>query len=174
MFPRKLTVRSHNTYNSSSIHESYAAWIGHDFPEKLPLPNELTSVHLTVENTEHYPLGDGGARAWHSTDTRSRGYARLGPRARLFAVAMFHELHCLRIFNAAFGTTGDIKHVAHCLSYLRHGALCAADLTLERGDWTAANASSAGATHVCRDWSAVYDAMEDNWDRWTAVRGVGS
>ncbi len=88
-------------------------------------------------------------------------------------VGMFHELHCLRVLNFAFDrshkATGD--HVHHCLNYLRQMALCSADVTLEPGDFTKRNfdGSRTGSVHVCRDWSALYDAMEENWDQWEDV-----
>ncbi|KZV85750.1 hypothetical protein EXIGLDRAFT_622699, partial [Exidia glandulosa HHB12029] len=95
-------------------------------------------------------------------------YCRLGPENRLFTLAMFHELHCLRELNWAFSRSFTVHHVRHCLTYLRHGVLCSADLTLEPGDFTERNFTydRVGETHICRDWSAIYEEMERNWAAW--------
>lgn len=148
------------------------SWIGHDFPERLPLPRNLDTVFLTVEESAHFPLEADAEMIWRSPSMAAPAYCRLGPRHRLFTITMFHELHCLRILNRGFAGAAPAAHVAHCLTYLRHGALCGADLTLERGDFARSNFSSgrAGETHECRDWSLLYDVMADNWTRWSAVR----
>ncbi|EJD46595.1 hypothetical protein AURDEDRAFT_63137, partial [Auricularia subglabra TFB-10046 SS5] len=147
------------------------AWIGHDFPESMPLPRELAIVRMTVEESVLYPLGVAGDQAWRSLLTTSGGYCRLGPQNRLFAVTMFHELHCLGIFNAGFGAGTELAHVLHCLSYLRHGVLCSADLTLEAGDFMSHNFTRdrVGATHQCRDWSQLYETFDSNWATWKAT-----
>jgi hypothetical protein len=53
-----------------------------------------------------------------------------------FFVAMFHQLHCLRLFQAALTGQNDQGHAHHCLNYIRQWSLCQADLTLEAGDFT--------------------------------------
>lgn len=158
----------------TSVGDAYS-WFGHDFPETLPMPREPELVYMTVEETAHYPLGPEGTEAWLSLDPPSGGYVHLGPHSRLFAVAMYHQLHCLRILRLGLqigDPPAEIGHVAHCLSYLRHGALCGADRTLERGDFALRNFSTrrTGATHVCRDWTQVRDVMEENWSSWKAAR----
>ncbi|TDL29998.1 hypothetical protein BD410DRAFT_49513 [Rickenella mellea] len=47
-------------------------------------------------------------------------------------------------------------------------ALCSPDLTLEPFDPLDRDfdVDKIGATHVCRDWSAVYTEMSRNWDNW--------
>lgn len=46
--------------------------------------------------------------------------------------------------------------------------MCAGNLTLEPGDFTKRNYTQerTGQTHVCRDWTAAYDALADNWVDW--------
>ncbi|KAG0700586.1 hypothetical protein DFH29DRAFT_615412 [Suillus ampliporus] len=73
---------------------------------------------------------------------------------------MFHQLHCLRRFREALTGQGSSQgHTHHCLNYLRQSTLCQADLTLEAGDFTTWDFTQrrVGATHVCRDWGALYD-----------------
>ncbi|THU89930.1 hypothetical protein K435DRAFT_781421 [Dendrothele bispora CBS 962.96] len=83
---------------------------------------------------------------------------------------MFHELHCLRRMRATF-TSFDPEgwdHIQHCLNYLREMVLCKADITLERGDFMTRNMTEVrlGATHLCRDWEAIYDQVGLNWLQW--------
>ncbi len=54
---------------------------------------------------------------------------------------MFHELHCLRAMRntieIGWKTIGHSRqaHILHCFNYLRQWTLCAADVTLEPGDF---------------------------------------
>ncbi|KAG7451996.1 uncharacterized protein BT62DRAFT_926199 [Guyanagaster necrorhizus] len=53
-----------------------------------------------------------------------------------------------------------------CLTYLRQMILCNPDLTLEPADvltWDH-EIKRTGATHVCKDWSKVHDAMRRNYN----------
>ncbi|EJD48816.1 hypothetical protein AURDEDRAFT_136066 [Auricularia subglabra TFB-10046 SS5] len=150
-----------------------AAWKGNDFPLTIPLAtgDDLPIVEMSVEETAHFTLGLTGRAQWASDvpETAGYGYCRLGPEDRVFALTMFHELHCLRILSEAFEHDKP-DHVRHCLSYLRHGILCSADLTLEPGDALDRDFthSRSGSTRLCRDWSVVYNAMERNWRNWSA------
>ncbi|KAI0331100.1 hypothetical protein GY45DRAFT_662970 [Cubamyces sp. BRFM 1775] len=148
-------------------------YLGHDHPAYLPLDgmDDLPLSPLTVEESEMYPLlGPESDAQWSSLSSASGGYVRLGPMDRLFLVAMFHELHCLRILNFAFGKAkiASRAHIQHCLNYLRLGALCASDLTLEPGDFEQRDYTQErkGATHTCRDWSLVYTLLDDNYSAW--------
>ncbi|KZV95269.1 hypothetical protein EXIGLDRAFT_820978 [Exidia glandulosa HHB12029] len=143
-------------------------WKGHDFPENIPGTDVLPLVKLTVEETLHYPLSNDTDEQWASLVPVGFAYVRLGSHSRLFAVSMYHQLHCLRRINRAFGPGDDAEHIRHCLSYLRHTTLCGADLTLEPGDFAERDFARerVGQKHVCRDWSAVHDMMDANWDHW--------
>ncbi|KAJ7587160.1 hypothetical protein C8J56DRAFT_729223, partial [Mycena floridula] len=142
---------------------------GHDFPSNLPLPNgPLQDVLLTVEESQHFDLqGWASDPDWLAIATESIGYVRLGPNDRVFVVTMFHELHCMRLLNLAFDSSNIVSdaHIHHCLMYLRQMALCLPDLTLEKASWESRDFDThrVGATHVCKDWSAVYDVVEDNF-----------
>ncbi|SJL17007.1 uncharacterized protein ARMOST_20547 [Armillaria ostoyae] len=140
-----------------------SGFLGHDFSSSLPLPPSRSPsdrVLLPVQETVHYSLsGDASDNEWSNLTSAGFGYAHLGPDSRLF--------------NFAFDRSpmARVDHVHHCLNYLR--PLCSADVTLEPGDFIERNleGSRTGSVHVCRDWSALYDAMEDNWVQWEDVVG---
>ncbi|KAF4573433.1 hypothetical protein EYR36_007948 [Pleurotus pulmonarius] len=150
------------------------SYLGHDFPPTLPLRGgALSDVLMTVEESANFPLaGWASDDRWFAIAPLSAGYVRLGPHDRLFVVTMFHELHCMRILNLAFDPShivGD-GHINHCLGYLRQMTLCGADLTVEPSGWETRDFSwdREGATHKCRDWSAVYAEVEQNYARWNS------
>ncbi|KAF8960221.1 hypothetical protein BDZ97DRAFT_1922310 [Flammula alnicola] len=154
--------------------ETYS-YRAHDFPENLPLPlADLPLVLMTDEESVHYPLlGYDSDEEWYSLtplDSGS-GYLRLGHDNRLFAVSMFHQLHCLRIINLAFSKApiSTPEHIQHCLNYLRQAALCSSDLSIEPGNFEERNfvVERTGATRTCRDWTLVYPVMHENYGRWT-------
>lgn len=61
--------------------------------------------------------------------------------------------------------TGSLPHIAHCIEYLRHAVVCAADPSLEHtrtvevlvGDELHVTHSSyiENTTHVCNDWESL-------------------
>lgn len=171
------TAQLYSTYAIMGVHRTITydcptAYHAHDFP--LTIPPALVDpglVMLTVEESAHYPLlGDLSDDEWLSLTSAGVGYVRLGPDQRRFVVTMFHEMHCLRVLNLAIGgsSRASMDHVTHCLNYLRLMALCSADITLESGDFMARDFSVelVGETRVCRDWTAVYSAMHDNYAEW--------
>ncbi|KAH0584445.1 hypothetical protein H2248_009982 [Termitomyces sp. 'cryptogamus'] len=146
------------------------AYRGHDYPENLPI-GSLPLVPMVAEETVHYPLlGLQSDAEWFSLTPSKFGYVQLGPENRLFSVSMFHQLHCLRMLNLAFGKAriATSGHVQHCLNYLRQAALCSADLTIEAGNFEDRDFATArtGATYMCKDWSLVYPFLEENGARW--------
>lgn len=101
-----------------------------------------------------------------------KGYVHLGSERRWFAISMFHQLHCVNIFRKSLSDPAidgtNENHVQHCMSYLRQFFLCAADDTLEPGDFEKKEYvwNRMGHIRVCRDWSSVYDAAAENWEEW--------
>ncbi|TFK75557.1 hypothetical protein BDN72DRAFT_892074 [Pluteus cervinus] len=68
-------------------------------------------------------------------------------------------------------------HVNHCLNYLRQTILCNADLTLEPEIKLGSQdvGEGLGVTHVCKDWSGLYDFAEQNtkeWQEWRKGHGA--
>jgi hypothetical protein len=150
------------------------AYLGRDFPHTLPLP-ALDPVALTFESeSAQYPVkGMASDLEWLFLTSANVGWARLGPSNRLLHPSYYHEIHCLRMLNQALFRVESpyttMAHSRHCLHYLRVLTLCNADVVLE--PVTRVNASVfewdvAQATHTCRDWSALYNSMEKNWEDW--------
>jgi hypothetical protein len=113
--------------------------------------------------------------------SRSSGMITLGPHNTTFAVAMFHQLHCLDALRYAYAAAKSGKfvwpgngthieeHTHHCLTYLREVILCRADGTLEEthpvvaADGTVDQGSDGlNTVHRCRDWTKVRDYVEEN------------
>lgn len=137
------------------------------------------------ESSEFYPLN--GTKAWHSM-TPYRGWVRLGPRGRSFAVSMYHQLHCLDGIRSALVTVHEASnkaspevvsifgHVDHCFNFLRQNLLCSADTTLEHEttrSWPDGTiekgTTSDGVPNRCRDWSHVHRWVKDNNDQWKGI-----
>ncbi|KAG2114534.1 hypothetical protein DEU56DRAFT_188764 [Suillus clintonianus] len=140
-------------------------FMGDDFPESFV---DVGKVKLVVEESVRFALDRPEANTeWLSTSPPGTGHVALGPDNRAFFVAMFHQLHCLRLFRTALvGQNHNAEgHAHHCLNYLRQWILCQADLTLEAGDFTTRDFEQhrVGATHVCRDWGEIYDSVAVNW-----------
>ncbi|KAK0233925.1 hypothetical protein IW262DRAFT_122738 [Armillaria fumosa] len=148
--------------------EKVYSFIDNDFPEHWPL--DLPNVLMTIEESSHYGIsGLDSPEEWASTATYGFGYLRLGQEQRRFALSMWHQLHCLRLMRTALDgdyDQGVREHMQHCLTYLRPMILCNPDLTLESADVLTRNyeIKRVGATHVCKDWSKVYDAMGRNYN----------
>ena len=141
------------------------------------LPRDVDTVLVPVEESVHYAiLGARADREWLSLAEPSFGYVRLGPKDRVFVVTMFHELHCLRMLNRAFSKLpgATVGHIKHCLNYIRQGILCQPDLTLEPGNFEDRDFSveRIGGTHTCRDWTELYDAVEDTWAEWNRYKST--
>ncbi|KII91606.1 hypothetical protein PLICRDRAFT_38403 [Plicaturopsis crispa FD-325 SS-3] len=162
--------------------DSHHTWLGSDFPNALPL--DLEHVALTLENSRHYPLDSPDADAeYRSLYPGDLGFLRLGPNKRFFGVAMYHQLHCLDSLRMAitrgpehdhrrdaefsgYGKRAQVPHVNHCLNYLRQTILCSADLTLEPEISPNEVGEGLAVTHVCRDWSRLYEYAEKNWEEY--------
>ncbi|KAK0466169.1 uncharacterized protein EV420DRAFT_1510297 [Desarmillaria tabescens] len=97
------------------------------------MPIDLPDVFLTMEESRHYGIsGLDDREEWASSAAYGFGYLRLGEEKRRFAI--------------------------------RQMILCNPDLTLEPADMLTRNyeIKRVGATHVCKDWSRVYEEMERN------------
>ncbi|KAJ7808344.1 hypothetical protein B0H14DRAFT_2525308 [Mycena olivaceomarginata] len=152
------------------------SYLGDDFPEfYMPVRGDLPPVAMTMEETRHYPIaGPDALDEWATSSSVGYGYVRLGPEYRGFAMGMFHELHCLHVMRLVLGENdkGAVGHFQHCLNYLRQFILCSPNLTLEPADVLTRDFETdrVGATHVCKDWSMVYDETADNWWQWEPVK----
>ncbi|KAI0057351.1 hypothetical protein BV25DRAFT_1920199 [Artomyces pyxidatus] len=159
------------------------SYVGDEHPNAIPVPIPQVAMRTEWPDDELYGLFQDDE--WMSLYPRSHGLIALGPQSELFAVSMYHQLHCVDGLRYAYvaaksGTlvfpgngSGVEHHVNHCLTYLREMVLCAGDTTLEpTGAMPGINAAGKvehGATgqevlHRCRDWTAIREYMEENFE----------
>ncbi|OSC96431.1 hypothetical protein PYCCODRAFT_1472646 [Trametes coccinea BRFM310] len=155
---------------------TFLAYKGHDYPELLPLPHEVQTVLVPMDETVHYPaIGAPSDAEWLALTTPGFGYIRLGPEDRTFVVSMFHELHCLRMLNLAFNGPNytSFAPVKHCLNYLRQNILCTPNLALEPGDFETKDfdVDRTHGVHECKNWDQIYEFVASNYDSFTNRTG---
>lgn len=147
-----------------------AGYIGQDYPVKLPV--QLDQVQATFDCSVRYALNTTVAEeVWNkSTDTRNGGFVRLGPDRRVFAVSMFHELHCMSALSRALNETVQTSmldgHVAHCLNYLRMFTQCTADATEEpvvKVSMLKSQGCAPSFIRRCSNWNTLYDFLSRNY-----------
>jgi hypothetical protein len=161
-------------------------YLGADYPRVWPVPGIEADVHLGFDNTRRYALDTPlGAVDWATLLPYSNGTVFLGPHHRPFTPSLFQSLHCLGVMRAAlevaYARRADgrppLDAYAHdiewCAGYIRQTTLCAADLTAENVKAVQGRSvTDTDGTHVCRDWTAVYAAAEENWKEHQAVYNV--
>ncbi|TBU51884.1 hypothetical protein BD310DRAFT_941351 [Dichomitus squalens] len=147
---------------------------GSDFPTWWNIPS-LEDVYLSHEDSIHYALEtDLGAAEWKSILPSGGSTLYFGEDLRPFTLSMFHQLRCLDIlrdilvefhYNKSPDATYKNPEMAkHCMNYLRQTVICRADTRLEH-----VRAASgprvvvSDLTHSCKDWTAVYEAAERNY-----------
>jgi len=146
----------------------------HNLPSWLTKP--LPIAHLPMENTVHYDLGtDLGILEWNNATLPGPNHDGVvwltmkGGERRPFTFSLFHQLRCLNIVRESLLArrhppyTKPSRLATHCMNYIRQMVLCRADLTLEsarhpRGP----NTVVSDVTHICRDWSVIWDEVEGN------------
>ncbi|KAJ7780712.1 hypothetical protein DFH07DRAFT_793165 [Mycena maculata] len=147
---------------TESVDDSNFSYKGDDYPHQLPI--HIPSVALTIEDSKAYGLSDFKSYAdWRTTDLfpHGNGFVKLGPEARTFGIAMFHQMHCLQKIRHAIVQGDPGHHTRHCLNLLRQTVLCASDTTLDPMT-SETGTNGLGIVHVCRDWQKVYDFVEEN------------
>jgi hypothetical protein len=149
-----------------------AVYRGREFPYTF-LRSPLDPVLLSLDHSStQYPiLGNRSDMEWLFLTSKNVGWARIGLNHRLVQPSFFHEIHCLRMLNLALhrDPSASAHHSRHCLHYARSMALCHADVTLEpvvHINDSVAMWDTTQATHVCKDWSALYRGMDENWEQW--------
>lgn len=101
------------------------------------------------------------------------------PGKNVYAVAVFHQLHCLYHIAASFDRLvlqlrernftideNTLIHNNHCFDYLREAVMCASDTTLEgqaqgHGGAKILGTDGTGGMHVCKDYDAVVAWMQE-------------
>lgn len=168
------------TSTSGASADRFTGYRGDDYPRTWSLP-PLRTAHLSHEDSFHYALEtELGIAEWNATLPSGGAVLRLGPDHRSFTLSMFHQLRCLNIIRdtlvylyhdrSAGMESRRARMAEHCMNYLRQTVSCRADLRLETvrapsgGQVTASD-----ITHTCKDWTAVYRAAEDNYERYLAT-----
>ncbi|KAI9755517.1 MAG: hypothetical protein M4579_004243 [Chaenotheca gracillima] len=111
--------------------------------------------YILLENPSAYSLPPG-----MPTET---------PNQEIYALSVFHQLHCLAILRDTIHALQESRepehssnmHPDHCLDYLRQTLMCHGDTTIEfphvsgTGENVTANVNGYGVTHQCKDWDAI-------------------
>lgn len=146
--------------------------------DSLPpwLTKPLPVAHMPMENTVHYDLGtDLGILEWNNATLPGPNHDGIvwltveGGERKPFTFSLFHQLRCLNIVRESLMArrhppyTEPSRLATHCMNYLRQMVLCRADLTLESARHPLGpNTVVSDVTHVCRDWSVIWDEVEGN------------
>ncbi|PPQ81186.1 hypothetical protein CVT26_010296 [Gymnopilus dilepis] len=145
-------------------------YIGEDYPMRLPV--RLEPVQAQFDCSVRYALNSSVAEeVWtKSTDTKSGGIVRLGADRRVFAIAMYHQLHCLAGLSKALTsmdrTPASDGHVGHCLNYLRQVFQCSADATEEpvvEVSMLKSEGCAPAFIRQCSNWGTLYDYISANY-----------
>ncbi|KAH9932615.1 uncharacterized protein B0H18DRAFT_871115 [Fomitopsis serialis] len=151
-------------------HHDYS-YVGSDYPSEWPIP--VPSVLLPSDASQRYNLSSpDGTAEWRAV-VPTPHTVRLGPHRQPYTVGMFHALRCLDVVRAEMvAPRADEAHTElarHCMNYLRQAVTCRGDLQLE--PFLApehVRPIDLYGTYVCRDWGAVYDAVEANHAEYAA------
>jgi len=101
--------------------------------------------------------------AWAETLPGKRGFVRLGPKGRSFAIALYHQIHCVNALR--FSYTVDDNH---CFQFLRQSIMCRADnamVPLKRNT-TSLAAQGFGNAHRCGNWAEIRRFVLENDASW--------
>ncbi|KAM5537648.1 hypothetical protein V8D89_008726 [Ganoderma adspersum] len=155
-----------------SLHREYS-FVGEDYPMHYLL--DIRYVLLVPEDSVHYGiLGPDADTEWKSIPPPGREFVQLGRQGRTFAIALYHQMHCLDIIRHAIGGKNYTNHVHHCFNYLWEAVLCEADTTIELGvpglDSDVDRARMMALERICKDWTQVYmqigeESVEVVWER---------
>lgn len=167
--------------------------MGDDFPRYLPLGTPQESTQTVIEESFRFATMQNNSANWKAVLPGDVGYIRLGPSHRVFAISIFHQLHCLvQIAGLLVNTNPDSTagapfpnwedhnhsgHVQHCFNYIRQNILCAADETEEDSTWMCRNFETFrtdGRKRRCKDWSKAYKAVEDMQEAWVQAGRTNS
>ncbi|KAF8808534.1 hypothetical protein BYT27DRAFT_7137331 [Phlegmacium glaucopus] len=154
-----------------------------DDPNLEKLPVDFEQVAMTIEPNERFSLIDD--KAWANTLAPKRGFIRLGPEGRSFAVGLYHQIHCVNALRFSYTVArdglvtdpqvlrGKIDHDNHCFQFIRQSIQCKADTTLVPITQPNRNMSLAamgfGNMHRCRNWADVRRFIVENQAQWDAI-----
>jgi Mycotoxin biosynthesis protein UstYa len=137
-----------------------------DHPEAWPIARPR--VFMASHQTKRFRLNTSEGEAEWSAIIPGDGLVRLGASWVPYTVSMVHQLRCLGVLrrdlvregNASGGPTALGRH---CLNYLKQMVLCRGDMQLESLHYkTHIDPIDLLGVYECRDWGAVYDAVQEN------------
>ncbi|RPD54559.1 hypothetical protein L227DRAFT_657476 [Lentinus tigrinus ALCF2SS1-6] len=153
-------------------------FVGEDYPPYLPLSSsQASTVKLAFEESSRFSLtSPESTLEWAYTGASGDSNIRLGSNQRFFNTGFSYQLHCARYLVGAFKQEDpptdprERAHVSRCLNVIKHFVMCSADTTLEPADSMSRNHTAVrdGGERRCRNWDALYGAMEQNWADWRA------
>lgn len=155
-------------YHTQTKYSLLLDYIGESHP--IFYPEVVPTVQEHIHNHVRYPISKNVSHGmWVVAGSLSDGFFRLGDPQRAFYSAMWHELHCLYVIYKNYEADRDVfggeEHFQHCLNYLRQYILCAADDTLEPGDY---QKDDIGYTRQCLDWRNMFDMSDEDNRHFTA------
>lgn len=134
-------------------------------------------VQAAVEVNNRFSLLDD--TAWADTMPGKRGFVRLGPNGRPFAIALYHQIHCVNSLRFSYTVARDglvtdpdilkkkIPHDNHCFQFIRQSIMCRADNALVPLKNNASLAAQGfGNLHRCSNWAHVRKFVLDNTAFW--------
>ncbi|THU88502.1 hypothetical protein K435DRAFT_830537 [Dendrothele bispora CBS 962.96] len=134
---------------------------GSDFPPRHPFLH-LIPAAMTLQRSTRYAFDfphNITYQEWETLVDHPAGYGRvhLGSQKRMFLMAFYHQLHCVReLYRGIYDihdTSATFSHVDHCI----HAAA-----SLEEGDFMELPEST-GADLFCWDWEAIYQGINASW-----------
>jgi hypothetical protein len=93
-------------------------------------------------------------------------------KKNVYQPSIFHQLDCLKYLhnlymhlrnqndNISIVTPEELPQIENCVDYLRQGAMCAGDMTLEIQETEESTKHS--AMHTCRDWSQISEWQDSH------------
>jgi len=153
-----------------------------DDPHLEKLPVDFEQVAMTTEPNDRFSLIDD--KAWAHTLAPKRGFIRLGPEGRAFAIALYHQLHCVNALRFSYTVARDglvtdpealrkkIGHDNHCFQFIRQSIQCRADnslVPLQANRNLSLAATGFGNTHRCRNWRHIRQFVVENQAKWEGV-----
>ena len=87
-----------------------------------------------------------------------------------YTLSMFHQLHCLNSLRHQYllpREERNVRAIHHCMNYIRQMILCRGDMHSEpfMADGTDRPSVETHGTYRCRDFRAVYAAVEENHEQ---------
>lgn len=137
-------------------------------------------VVIPVYDSVHYDVDSEDATEEFARLLPSGGHlVHLGVDLTTYTVSMLHQLRCLSIIGEAHNSplgnrSSDLPE--HCVNYLRQMLLCQPNLHLEFATTVGGRQTRTGKPYeaVCYDWTAIYDAAEENNESYLSRLGLAT